>query len=79
MPTLPLHRTAVAFKFIVAELLPPLPYTTAIDIYIAVSILFLVVCTVVHCAFPMFHYKHWENSVLTMPNSFDDDDGTTRE
>merc|ERR1719396_334853 len=45
--------TAVAFKLILATMLPPISYLTTLDIYIMSGFLFITACTVAHCLLPL--------------------------
>lgn len=57
--------TAVAFKLVLATLLPPVNYFTKIDIYLIACFCFLSLCTIAHCIIPTMtrHLERDENAL----------------
>ena len=66
--------TAVAFKFILVDMLPKLPYLTFLDFYVVVAIAYVTAMTLIHSLLPMFHYDHVSVSAVTLPGGISDED-----
>jgi len=59
--------TAVAFKLVLMEMLPPISYLTTLDVYILSGFLFLAAATVSHSLLPAFCTDRIDRSPLTRP------------